>query len=96
MESNIQNKKGVRNEDKDLWITLIWIPVFALGYYIVMAMGIPILLYPLKLNLTVLGIKLLATALIGIATFVILLGSIFYYKVIRRIIAAYKIAHNKV
>jgi len=96
MEGKIQNMKISK---RDLLMALIALPVFVLGYYIIAIYTIQIIeliLYPTKFSLIVLGIKLLAIISIAFVIFVSILIAICYYKVVRALIRAYRITHNKI
>ena len=98
MEGNIQNIKTNKEKIKDLWYILIWLPVFALAWYFAIKAvisGIEVILYPVELTPITLIIKLLIAVLDIILIFMVLGGISFYYDVIKKLIKAHKIAHNK-
>ena len=96
MEDNIQNmKKNMKIDKIDILMALIWLPFFALGYYIIAMYVIQIIwliLYSTKSSLTVLAIKLLAIISVAFVIFVSILIAVLSILIT---VYYYKIAHNK-
>ena len=98
MEGNIQNIELNREDIKDLWYILAWLPIFAFAWYLLIKadiLGIQAILYPIQLTLIVLIMKILIAILIIMTIPTILGGIAFYYDIIKKLIKAYRIAHNK-
>ncbi len=99
MEGNIQNIKMDKEEIRDLWYILAWLPIFAFIWYLFIKadiLGIQAILYPIQLTPIVLIIKILVAILIIMTLFPVLGGILFYYDIIKKLIKAYKITHNKI
>jgi hypothetical protein len=99
MEGNIQNIKIDKKEIWNSWYALAWLPIFAFIWYLFIKadiLSIQAILYPIKLMPLILLIKL-AIAILIIMTIPPILGGIaFYYDTIKKLIKAYRIAHNKI
>ena len=91
MGCNIQNMKVNK---WDLVMVLIWVPVFVLGYYIIAIYTIQIIGLILYSTIA-LEIKLLSIISIAFVIFVSILIAIYYYRIAKAFIKAYKITHNK-
>ena len=99
MDGNIQNIKLDKEDIWDSWYTLAWLPIFVFIWYLfikVDILGIQAILYPIQLTLIVLIMKILVAILIMITIPPILGGIAFYYDIIKKLIKAHKITHNKV
>ena len=99
MEGDIQNIELNKEDIRDLWYILAWLPIFAFVWYLLIKadiLGIQAILYPIQLTPVVLILKILATIIFIITIPPILGGIAFYYDIIKKLIKAYKIVHNKV
>jgi hypothetical protein len=99
MGGNIQYIKMDKEEIRDLWYALAWLPIFAFIWYLFIKadiLGVQAILYPIQLTPIVLIIKILIAILIMMTISPVIGGILFYYDIIKKLIKAYKIAHNKI